>query len=68
MQNNLQEKVFALRLGVFWSNFKSGYLNLKKESIFLYSNPNALKSQFMETFIILDSLDSISEQKQGRGE
>lgn len=32
------------------------------------SNPNALKSEFIETFIILDSLDSISEKKQGSGE
>ena len=26
------------------------------------------KSEFIETFIILDSVDSISEQKQGSGE
>ena len=63
MQNNLHGKVFALRLGFFWSNFKSGYLNLKNDSILLYSNPKA-KSEFIESFIILDSVDSTRFQKR----
>ena len=67
MQNNLQGKDFALRLGFFWSNFKSGYLNLKNDSIFPYSHPKA-KSEHIESFIILDSVDSTSEQRRASGE